>query len=171
MQLYIGEVVVGTIFGIIIGPHCANIFNPHSWGSNLESQNRITLEVMRIVLATGLFAIGVELPKAYVAEHARSLLIMVVPTMAFGWLISAGKQLFGGLGACGWSYIPSIVIIRALFPALSFVSSLAISACLTPTDPVLASAIIGGNYAIKNVPGHLRRILRFASCQSQYTVC
>lgn len=54
---------------------------------------------MRIVLATGLFAIGVELPKAYVAEHARSLLIMVVPTMAFGWLISAGKQLFGDIGA------------------------------------------------------------------------
>ena len=53
------------------------------------------------------------------------------------------------------------VIIHSLFPALNFVSSLAISACLTPTDPVLASAIIGGNFAIKNVPGHLRRILRF----------
>lgn len=45
---------------------------------------------MRIVLATGLFAVGVELPCAYMKEHARSLLIMVVPTMAFGWLIIAG---------------------------------------------------------------------------------
>lgn len=52
---------------------------------------------MRIVLATGLFAIGVELPKAYVAEHVRSLLVMVVPTMAFGWLISAGKSHFAVL--------------------------------------------------------------------------
>jgi NhaP-type Na+/H+ or K+/H+ antiporter len=46
---------------------------------------------MRVVLATGLFAIGVELPKRYMADHAKSLLIMVVPTMAFGWLISAGR--------------------------------------------------------------------------------
>jgi len=47
---------------------------------------------MRIVLGIGLFAIGIEqLPNAYMARHAKSLLIMVVPTMAFGWLVSAGK--------------------------------------------------------------------------------
>jgi NhaP-type Na+/H+ or K+/H+ antiporter len=46
---------------------------------------------MRIVLATGLFAIGVELPTRYMADHAKSLVIMVVPTMAFGWLVSAGE--------------------------------------------------------------------------------
>jgi NhaP-type Na+/H+ or K+/H+ antiporter len=45
---------------------------------------------MRIVLAIGLFAIGVELPKAYLAKHVRSLLVMVVPTMAFGWLVCGG---------------------------------------------------------------------------------
>ena len=72
-----GEAVLGTGFGIIIGPHGANIFNPRSCGSSEMIENKITLEVMRIVLATGLFAIGVELPKAYLAEHARSLLIMV----------------------------------------------------------------------------------------------
>jgi hypothetical protein len=31
------------------------------------------------VLATGLFAIGVDLPKSYMAKHAKSLLAMVVP--------------------------------------------------------------------------------------------
>jgi NhaP-type Na+/H+ or K+/H+ antiporter len=46
---------------------------------------------MRIVLAIGLFAIGVELPKAYLAKHVRSLLVMVVPTMAFGWLVCGGN--------------------------------------------------------------------------------
>lgn len=76
-KFYIGEVVLGTAFGIIIGPYCAGIFDPRGWGSTPETENRITLEVMRVVLATGLFAIGVELPKAYLAEHVRSLLIMV----------------------------------------------------------------------------------------------
>lgn len=76
-KLYIGEVVLGTAFGIIMGPHCASIFDPRSWSSSVEMQNRITLEVMRVVLATGLFVIGVELPKAYLKKHARSLLLMV----------------------------------------------------------------------------------------------
>ena len=70
-----------------MGPHVANILNPRSWGSD---SNAITLEIMRIVLATGLFAIGVELPQAYMAEHAKGLLVMVVPTMAFGWIVVAG---------------------------------------------------------------------------------
>ena len=87
LQLYVNEVVLGTAFGIFMGPHFAGIFDPRSWGAH---SNAITLEVMRIVLATGLFAIGVELPKSYMAKHAKSLLAMVIPTMAIGWVIVAG---------------------------------------------------------------------------------
>ena len=47
---------------------------------------------MRITLAAGLFAIGVELPQSYLAKHAKGLLVMVVPTMAFGWLVVAGAS-------------------------------------------------------------------------------
>ena len=45
---------------------------------------------MRIVLAVGLFYIGVALPPKYLKDHAMGLLVMVVPTMAFGWLVVAG---------------------------------------------------------------------------------
>jgi Sodium/hydrogen exchanger family len=82
------EVILGTGFGILLGPHVLGIFDPRSW---TQVTDVLTREIMRVVLATGLFAIGVELPKRYLADHAKSLLIMVVPTMAFGWLISAGK--------------------------------------------------------------------------------
>jgi NhaP-type Na+/H+ or K+/H+ antiporter len=81
------EVPLGTAFGIIIGPHVLGIFDPRSWTNITDI---LTREIMRIVLAIGLFAIGVELPTTYLADHAKSLLIMVVPTMAFGWLVSAG---------------------------------------------------------------------------------
>lgn len=47
---------------------------------------------MRIVLVIGLFAAGVELPRAYMKRHAKGLLVMVVPTMAFGWVMVAGKS-------------------------------------------------------------------------------
>src|ERR1700761_2425219 len=86
-QLYMNEVILGTAFGIILGPHVLGIFDPRSW---TQVTDALTREIMRIVLAIGLFAIGVELPTTYLADHAKSLLIMVVPTMAFGWLMSAG---------------------------------------------------------------------------------
>lgn len=136
-KLYINEVVLGTGFGVIIGPYVANVFTPREWG---PSQNTVTLEVMRVVLATGLFAVGVELPCAYMKEHAKSLLIMVVPTMAFGWVVVAG-------------------VIQALFPQLNYISSLCIAACLTPTDPVTCAAITRGKFATKHVPVNIRRIL------------
>jgi sodium/hydrogen antiporter len=57
----------------------------------------------------------------------------------------------------GW--FVSAAFIYALIPNLSFLSSLAIAACLTPTDPILAAAIIGGKYADKHVPAHIRHLL------------
>ncbi|KAI0949305.1 hypothetical protein AcW1_008956 [Taiwanofungus camphoratus] len=136
-KLYINEVVLGTAFGVIIGPYCASIFDPRSWGSHT---NAITLEIMRIVLATGLFAIGVELPPSYMLDHARGLLIMIVPTMAFGWVVVAG-------------------VIYGLFPKFDYISALVIAACLTPTDPIISAAIVGGKFALRHVPANLRHII------------
>lgn len=113
-----------------------------------------------MVLAVGVFAIGVELPKAYVGRHWRSLTFLLVPVMTYGWFVSAG-------------------LIYALIPGLNFLSSLVVAACLTPTDPILAAAVvgaflvikvpgtrlglttlaIGGRYAEKHVPAHLRHLL------------
>ncbi|KAH9851411.1 Sodium/hydrogen exchanger family-domain-containing protein [Lenzites betulinus] len=139
-KLYINEVVLGTLCGVIFGPYCANVFNPRTWG---DDTNVITLEVTRITLAAGLFAIGIELPNSYLAQHAKSLLVMVVPTMAFGWLVGAEHA----------------AAIYVIFPPLDFISSLVIAACLTPTDPIISAAIVGGKFATKHVPLNLRRIL------------
>ncbi|THH29119.1 hypothetical protein EUX98_g5069 [Antrodiella citrinella] len=140
-KLYIGEACWAFLFGVVIGPYGANIFDPRSWGDgNRDVSNQITLEVTRVVLAIGVFAIGVELPKAYMARHWKSLLILLGPVMTWGWFVSAG-------------------LIYALVPKLNFLSSLAVAACLTPTDPILAAAVVGGKYADKHVPAHLRHLL------------
>ncbi|KZV72137.1 hypothetical protein PENSPDRAFT_576576 [Peniophora sp. CONT] len=143
-KLYFNEVVLGTGFGVLMGPYCANIFDPRGWTSDT---NALTLEVMRVVLATGLFAVGVELPGAYMATSAKSLMVMVVPTMAIGWVISAS-------------------LIYVIFPRLDFVASLLISACLTPTDPIISAAIVGGKYAVKHVPLNLRRLIAAESASN-----
>ncbi|KAF8894198.1 Sodium/hydrogen exchanger family-domain-containing protein, partial [Gymnopilus junonius] len=140
-RLYVGEAIWAFIFGVIIGPYCAGIFDPRSWASgNEETDNLITLEFTRIVLAIGVFAIGVELPKAYMKKHWKSLFFLLVPVMTWGWFVSAA-------------------LIFALIPGLNFLSSLAVAACLTPTDPILAAAVVGGKWADKHVPAHIRHLL------------
>ena len=39
-----------------------------------------------------------------------------------------------------------LAIIHLLFPNLNFISSLAIAACLTSTDPIVCAAIVGGSH-------------------------
>ncbi len=89
------------------GPSGANMFTPRKWGNvSDEVTNDITLEVTRVVLALGVFAIGVgeqalmpalcswpdesheELPGAYMLRHC----LTVVPVMAWGWFVSAGEN-------------------------------------------------------------------------------
>ncbi|KIJ64660.1 hypothetical protein HYDPIDRAFT_112058 [Hydnomerulius pinastri MD-312] len=140
-KLYIGEACWAFLFGVIIGPYGAGIFDPRGWANNDDVvSNTITLEFTRVVLAIGVFAIGVELPKAYMARHWKSLFFLLVPVMTWGWFVSAG-------------------LIYALIPGLDFLSSLAVGACLTPTDPILAAAVVGGKYADKHVPAHIRHLL------------
>ena len=84
LQLYIGEAPLAFVFGVIIGPNAANIFNPRSWGGGSEETvNAITLEVTRVILAVGVFAIGVELPKQYMKKHWKSLFFLLVPVMSW----------------------------------------------------------------------------------------
>lgn len=136
-RLYIGEATVATLCGIIFGPHAADLINPNSWGN----VDQITLEFSRIVLVVQCFAVGVELPKAYMERHWRSVTMLLVPVMTFGWLITSLFiwWLFGG--------------------HLNWLDSLCVAACVTATDPVLASSVVGKGKFARRVPRHLRDLL------------
>jgi len=136
-RLYIGEATVATICGIIFGPHAANLIDPNTWGNT----DQITLEFSRIVLVVQCFAVGVELPKAYMERHWKSVTFLLVPVMTFGWLITS-------------------LFIWGLFGShLNWLDSLCIAACVTATDPVLASSVVGKGKFAKRVPKHLRDLL------------
>jgi Na(+)/H(+) antiporter len=135
-KLYIGEATVATICGIIFGPHAANLIDPSTWGN----EDRITLEFARIVLVVQCFAVGVELPKFYMERHWRSVTLLLIPVMTFGWLISS-------------------LFIWALIPPLNWLDSLCVAACITATDPVLASSVVGKGKFAERVPKHLRDLL------------
>lgn len=85
-----------------------------------------------------------------------SLLVLMSSTWYFAhFKLKTEKKIITWLQ--GW--FVSAGLIYALIPGLNFLSSLAIAACLTPTDPILAAAVIGGKYADKHVPAHLRHLL------------
>ncbi|KAL8769848.1 MAG: hypothetical protein Q9209_004286 [Squamulea sp. 1 TL-2023] len=46
-----------------------------------------------------------------------------------------------------------------MVPHLSFLHSLAVGACATPTDPVLSNSIVKGKFADKNVPKDLQKVI------------
>lgn len=140
LQLYINECFLGTAFGTLMGPHVANVFNPRAWVHPPFNVDNITLEVTRITLTTGLFIIGAQLPGGFMYKYAKSLLVMIVPTMAIGWIIVSA-------------------FLKVLFPGLGFVACLAIASCLTPTDPIISAAIVGGRFAEDNVGEPLTHLI------------
>ena len=80
--------------------------------------------------------------------------------------------------------------IYVIFPRLNFIAGLLISACLTPTDPIISAAIVGascpysqlphlqnasciqltcgagGKFAVKHVPLNLRRLIAAESASN-----
>lgn len=135
-RMYIGEATVATLVGVIFGPHAANLINPGSWGS----QDIVTIEFSRIVLVVQCFAVGVELPKFYMERHWKSVVFLLVPVMTFGWLVTS-------------------LFIWWMVPPLNWLESLVVAACVTATDPVLASSVVGKGKFAKRVPKHLRDLL------------
>lgn len=135
-RLYIGEATVATLCGVIFGPHAANLIDPNSWGST----DIITIEFSRIVLVVQCFAIGVELPKYYMERHWKSVILLLIPVMMFGWLIVS-------------------LFLWWMIPPFDWLDSLVVAACITATDPVLASSVVGKGKFAKRVPKHLRDLL------------
>lgn len=135
-KLYLGEASVATIYGLIVGPHCLNWFNPLSWGNYFY----ITLEISRVLLCIEIVAVSVELPKKYILKHWFPVFLLLIPCMTAGWLIIG-------------------TFIYLIIPGLHFTHGLLISACITATDPILAQAVVGKGKFAKRVPAHLRNLL------------
>ncbi|GAA5876841.1 hypothetical protein JCM8547_002405 [Rhodosporidiobolus lusitaniae] len=143
-RMYVGEAIIATCFGIAFSAYGAGIFAPRTWASGHHT-DQITLELTRIIIALSVFAVGVELPKAYVLRHWKSLAMLLGPIMLTGWMVAA-------------------TLMYALIPGLEFLPALVAAAAVTPTDPILASSVVGkGKYAQEHVPSHIRHILQAES--------
>lgn len=133
--------MISLLAGITFSPHAANLIKPLEYAEgSQESLDTITLYFTRLVLGVQLVLAGVQLPSKYLQREWKSLALLLGPGMIGMWISSS-------------------LLMWALIPNLSFVHSLAVGACVTPTDPVLSNSIVKGKFADKNVPKALQKII------------
>ncbi|KAG1077953.1 hypothetical protein G6F42_024514 [Rhizopus arrhizus] len=135
-KLFLSEALVAVIVGIIAGPLVTNGFNPYSWADHDE----ITKQLTRCIIAIQVMAVGIELPNLYMKKEWLTMRMLLIPTMMFMWLISG-------------------LFIWGLVPPINYLEALVISACICPTDPILANSVVKGRFAEKHVPAHIRNAL------------
>ena len=134
-RLHLSEPPLATLIGIAFGPKGANILNPRQWGL----EDNITQETARVIVGLQVFTVGVELPKAYFSRHWKSVGMMLGPVMTFSWLVTA--------------------VFAYLVLDMKFTTALIVSACLAPTDPVLAASVLSESRFSNRVPRRLRHML------------
>lgn len=131
----ISEPMLALGLGIILGPAITGLLTPEQWGET----ERLLRETARLTLAIGLMGVALRLPSGFFRQHWRSLAMMLGPVMVLMWLVS---------GALCWLFLGGGIWMAML-----------IGACLTPTDPILASSIVSGGFARQNLPAALRHTI------------
>jgi len=138
-RLHLSEPPLATLAGIAFGPSGVGIIDPRRWGF----EDGITQEIARVVVGVQVFAVGVELPKAYFTRHWKSVAIMIGPVMTVSWLV--------------------VTLFVYLLLQTDVTTALIVSACLTPTDPVLAASVLTNSKFSNRVPKRVRNMLAVES--------
>ncbi len=133
--LYMSEPIIATFIGILIGPHLLNLVDLR----NFEYHNIFIEEIARLTLAVTLMGVAFRLPRNFIFENWKDLVVLICIVLPVMFIISG--------------------LLIYLIIGLPFLISLLIGAIVSPTDPVLASAIVTSETAQKYIPENLRNII------------
>jgi len=127
--------LLALLIGVLLGPQMLGLLHPHQWGDQ-----RIILEqASRLTLCIGLMGVALRLPPNYFRLHWRSmavLLVLGIPLM----FLSTG-------------------LLAYLLLGLPLGTAMLVGAVVSPTDPIVATSIVTGNVAEKNLPERIRNML------------
>ncbi len=127
--------LVAVLCGVALGPVGLGVLGlPASAGSP-----SVIEQVARITLAISLMASALRLPPRYMFKRWRQVGLLLGGGMLLMWL-------FGGLALLLALHLP--LALAALLGAI-----------VTPTDPVLAGAIVSGEFAERNIPARIRDLM------------
>lgn len=134
-RIWITEIMVATLTGLVLGPLVLNLFDPKGW----MTEHILLEEATRITLAIGLMGIALRLPRRAILHRLQAAIILLGP----------GMFIMGGVSG---------LLIWWIFD-LEFWVAMMIGACLAPTDPVVASSIVTGTTAKSSLRKDVRNTL------------
>lgn len=137
-QLPVSEPLLALIVGVLAGPAVLGLLDVPQ-----ELRSTLLLEVSRALLAISLMAIALRYPVRDLQSLGKPLLILILVVLPVMAAVTAGLAL--------------------ITVGLTVGLALLLGACLSPTDPVLASSVVTGGPAEESLPARTRRLLSMES--------
>ena len=131
----VSEPLIALIAGVLIGPAALGLLDL----ANLGDQTLILEEAALVTLGVALVGVALRLPIGYSSGNWRLLFVLLGIVMPLMWIA-------GGL-------------LAYLILGVPFWVAVLIGAIVTPTDPVVASSIVAGGVAERNLPARLRHAI------------
>ena len=131
----VSEPLLALLAGVLIGPAALGAIDL----ADLGDQTLILEEAALVTLGVALVGVALRLPVRYSSGNWRLLFVLLGVVMPLMWIA-------GGL-------------LAYLILGVSFWVALLIGAIVTPTDPVVASSIVAGGVAERNLPASLRHAI------------
>jgi NhaP-type Na+/H+ or K+/H+ antiporter len=132
---FLSEPLFALLAGVLIGPAVFDLLDLAALGG----QTMILEQAALVTLGVALVGVALRLPVGYITANWRLLAVLLGILMPLMWL--------------GCSLLVYLIL------GLPFWVSVLIGAILTPTDPVVASTIVTGGMAERNLPARLRNAI------------
>lgn len=131
----LSEPAIAIGVGVLLGPEVTGLLDVNRWGE----ADQVLREATRLTLAISVMSVALRLPRGQVGANGRAIGTLLGLVMLAMWAVSAGLAL--------------------LVLGCSLSMAALIGAVITPTDPVVATAIVTGGVATSNLPARIRNVI------------
>ncbi|MGP0174190.1 cation:proton antiporter domain-containing protein [Pseudomonas sp. NCHU5208] len=127
--------LLALLAGTLLGPQVFDLLRTDTW----QQPHELLEKAAQLSLAIGLMSVALRLPAGFVPRHWRSLAVLLGLALPLMCLCAA---------------LP----VYGLFD-LSPLLALLIGAVVCPTDPIVATSVVTGEIAERNLDGRLRHLI------------
>lgn len=135
----VSEPLLAMIIGILAGLLIPAFPEASEWEDQLETLHIIA----EASIAMALMATALRLPKYYLQQHWKTLMVLLLVVLLLMSLFAA---------AAFWTFLD-----------IPLLSAFLLGAVVSPTDPVIATSIVSGPVARKRLPGSIRHTISMES--------